>query len=64
MIRETPVPDVHAGEDYVAHHEHGLHTLARLMSLSFIDIDAEKRTFRFYCVQVRFRCSAPGARVL
>ncbi|GBF97036.1 hypothetical protein Rsub_09509 [Raphidocelis subcapitata] len=48
MIQETPVPQVHAGEDYVAHHHHGLHTLARLMTLSFIDIDSERRTFRFY----------------
>jgi hypothetical protein len=52
FIQETPVPEIHAGEDYVAHHHHGLRTLARLMTLSFIDIDSAKRTFRFYGVQV------------
>jgi hypothetical protein len=51
MVQETPVPDVHAGEDYVAHHHHGLRTLARLMTLSFIDVDSARRTFRFYGVQ-------------
>jgi hypothetical protein len=51
MIQETPVPEVHHGEDYVKHHQHGLHTLARQLTLSFIDIDSAARTFRFYCVQ-------------
>ena len=51
MICETPDAELHRCEDYVAHHNHGLHTLARLMTLSFIDVDSARRTFRFYCVQ-------------
>ncbi|KAI8471996.1 MAG: hypothetical protein J3K34DRAFT_218294 [Monoraphidium minutum] len=51
MVQETPCPDIHAAEDYVAHHHHGLRTLARLMTLSFIDVDSARRTFRFYGVQ-------------
>jgi hypothetical protein len=52
MIQETPCPELHKEEDYIAHHQHGLRTLARLMTLSFIDIDSKARTFRFYAVQV------------
>jgi len=57
------VPDIHKAEDYVAHHRHGLHTLARLMTLSFIDIDSKARTFRYYAVQVRGRARVGIARM-
>ena len=51
MVRETPVPAIHAGEDYVAHHMHGLQSIARLLTLAFIDVDSTQRTFRVYQVQ-------------
>ena len=51
MIRETPDPALHACEDYVRHHMHGLQSIARMLTLAFIDIDSTARTFRIYQVQ-------------
>ena len=51
MVRQTPVPAIHACEDYVAHHMHGLQSIARLLTLAFIDVDSTQRTFRVYQVQ-------------
>jgi len=51
MIREAPDPALHACEDYVAHHMHGLRSIARMLTLSFIDVDSAARTFRVYQVQ-------------
>lgn len=51
MIREAPDPALHASEDYVAHHMHGLRSIARMLTLAFIDIDSSAKTFRIYQVQ-------------
>ena len=51
MIRECPTPHMIPKENYQLQHRHGLQGLAKLMTMSFIDIDSSKRICRYYTTQ-------------